>query len=211
MRTTLCVLAACAVFSSVAAAQPLTIVEVNAPAVNCVFRTTCILPVSDTTGNILLPTIPAGTAWLQSRTFQSDGVAPAGAGVTGYEYRISMTQAAGNADCVNSFTVNFGPHKPLPYKNNQIADVYIVTTGGIGTIKLAGAHRFGDVIEFTLTKPLCLAGPANDANTTFFIGLAAATAPMHHIAQIAVTGMVPIYGVDARVPTHKVPTDPGQL
>jgi hypothetical protein len=166
--------------------------------------------VSDTSGNILLPTIPAGTAWLQSRTFQSDGVAPAGAGITGYEYRISLTQAAGNADCVTGFTVNFGAHKPLPYKNNQMADVYVVTTGGIGTIKLAGAHRFGDVIEFTLSKPLCLAGPASDTNTTFFIGLAATTAPMHHPAQVAVIGAVPIYGVDARVPLHKAP-EPGQL
>ncbi|MBV8837178.1 MAG: hypothetical protein JO000_11620, partial [Alphaproteobacteria bacterium] len=209
MRTMLCVLAACAACSSAAAAQQLTMVEVNAPAVNCVFRTTCIVPVSDSTGTILLPTVPAGTAWLQSRTFQSDGAAPAGAGVTGYEYRISLTQAAGVTDCMTGFTVNFGPHKPLPYKNNQLADVYIITTGGIGTIKLAGAQRFGDVIQFTLSKPLCIAGPANGANTTFFIGLAATTAPMHHIADVAVAGQVPIYGVDARVPTHTVPPEPG--
>src|SRR5690242_19239314 len=103
MRTTLCVMAACAVFPSVAAAQALTSAEVGAPAVNCVFRTTCVVPVGDSTGNILLPTIPHGTAWLQSRTFQSDGVAPAGAGITGYEYRISMTQAAGTTDCVTGF------------------------------------------------------------------------------------------------------------
>ncbi|MBV8837532.1 MAG: hypothetical protein JO000_13405, partial [Alphaproteobacteria bacterium] len=142
--------------------------------------------------------------------FQSDGAAPAGAGVTGYEYRISLTQAAGVTDCMTGFTINFGPHKPLPYTNNQLADVYVITTGGLGTIKLSGAHRFGDVIEFTLAKPLCVDGPANVANTTFFIGLAATAAPMHHIVQVAATGAQPIYGVDARVPTHTVPPDPGQ-
>src|SRR5438309_43419 len=53
-----------------AKAQPLTIVEVGAPAVNCVFRTSCIIPVSDSTGTIDLPYLATpGTAWLQSRTY----------------------------------------------------------------------------------------------------------------------------------------------
>src|SRR5438045_3129793 len=174
---------ALAVLPSAAQAQVLKVVEVGAPAMNCVFQTDCNSPVSDTVGNILLPTLSPGTAWLQSRTFAGEAGAP-GVGTTGYEYRISMTQAAGMSDCVIGFTLNFGPHKPLPYKNNQNADVYVVTTGGLGTISLSKAERFGDVIEFTLGKPLCVSGPASIANTTFFIGLAAAAAPMHINAQI---------------------------
>src|SRR5215212_10963683 len=104
-----------------AQAQPLKIVEVGAPAINCVFQTDCNIPVTDTTGNLLLPTLTPGTAWLQSRTFAGEAGAP-GVGTTGYEYRISMTQASGTSDCVVSFTLNFGPHKPLPYQNNQNAD-----------------------------------------------------------------------------------------
>jgi hypothetical protein len=190
-----------------AQAQVLTVVEVGAPAVNCVFQTDCKIPVTDTTGNILFPTIGSGTAWLQSRTFAGEAGAP-GAGTTGYEYRISMTQASGSSDCVVSFTLNFGPHKQLPYKNSQLADVYVVTSGGLGTISLAKAERFGDVIEFTLSKPLCVDGPANIKNTTYFIGLAATAAPMHVNAHLAATGSTPIYSVDARVPTHSVPADP---
>src|SRR5262249_60371930 len=38
MRKTLCMLAACAAFPCAAAAQGLKVVEVNAPAVNCVFH-----------------------------------------------------------------------------------------------------------------------------------------------------------------------------
>jgi hypothetical protein len=190
-----------------AQAQVLNVVEVGAPAINCVFQTDCNIPVSDTTGNLLLPTLAPGTAWLQSRTFAGEAGAP-GVGTTGYEYRISMTQASGLSDCVISFTLNFGAHKPLPYKNNQNADVYVVTAGGLGTISLSKAERFGDVIEFTLSKPLCVNGPASIANTTFFIGLAAAATPMHINAHIAATGTTPIYALDARVPTHPVAPDP---
>ena len=211
MRKTLCMLFACAAFPCAAAAQVLKVVEVNAPAVNCVFRADCVLPVSDTTGNIPFATLTPGTAWLQSRTFTSVAGTPAGPNITGYEYRISLTQASGQTDCIIGFTLNFGPHKPLPYKNNQLADVYVVTTGGLGTISIAKAERFGDVIVFDLAKALCLNGPANIANTTYFIGLAAAAAPMHVNAQIAATGMVPIYAVDARVPTHKVAPPGGGL
>ena len=207
MRSSVIALAAVSLLAGRAAAQPLTVVEVSAPAVNCVFNASCKITVSDTTGNILLPTVGPGTAWLQSRTFAGQPGTPA-AGLTGYNYRISMTQASGQADCIESFNLNFGPHKPLPYNGNTNADVYVVTGGGLGTISLKSAQRFGDVIEFTLKAPLCLNGPADIKNTTFFIGLAAAAAPMHVNAQISVTAFPPIYAVDARVPTHSVPHDP---
>jgi hypothetical protein len=188
-------------------AQLLKVVEVGAPAINCVFQADCKIPVSDTTGNILFPTVDAGTAWLQSRTFAGEVGAP-GAGTTGYEYRISLTQASGASECIVSFNFNFGPHKQLPYKNNQLADVYVVTSGGLGTIGLKSAEKFGDVIIFELTTPLCANGPPDMKRMTYFIGLAAAATPMHVNAQIAVTGVPPFYAVDARVPTHSVPADP---
>ena len=189
-----------------AQAQVLKVVEVNAPAINCIFRPGCTLPVSDTTGNIALPFAPTGTVWLQSRTFT--GVAPApGAGTTGYEYRISMTQAQG-AGCVLGFYLNFGPHKQLPYLNNQLADIYVVTTGGLGTIGVQSAERFGDVIAFTLKSPLCADGAPHVSKTTFFIGLAATAAPMHVTATIVGAGTPEFFGVDARVPTHTVAAEP---
>jgi hypothetical protein len=200
-------LAALSLLASGANAQPLKIVEVSAPAINCVFNASCTITVSDTTGNILLPTVLPGTAWLQSRTFAGQPGTPA-AGLTGYEYRISLTQASGAADCIIGFTLNFGPHKPLPYKDANLADVFVVTGGGLGTISLSAATRFGDVIEFSLKSPLCLNGPSDIKNTTFFIGLAAPATPMHINVQIAVIGTTPIYPADARVPTHAVPTDP---
>jgi hypothetical protein len=190
-----------------ALAEELTIVEVAAPAINCVYRADCKVEATDSVGNIRLPDLKPGAALLQSRTFPAEAGAPAGAGTVGYEYRIDMARASGVENCVVSFTLNFGPNKPLRFKGEATADVYVITQGGLGTIGLKSAERFGDVIEFTLARALCADGPASDANTTVFIGLAAGAAPMHGNARLAVTGKPPILLVDARVPTHPVAGD----
>jgi len=190
-----------------AEAQLLKVVEVNAPKINCVFQTDCVIPVADTVGTISLPFLATpGTVWLQSRTFAGEAGAP-GVGTTGYEYRLSMTQASG-AGCILGLNVNFGPHKQLPYLNNALADVYVITTGGLGTIGLKSAERTGDVIQFTFTSPICADGAPNVAKTTFFFGLAAPAAPMHVNASVFAIGDPGIFGVDARVPTHSVAADP---
>jgi hypothetical protein len=203
----------CAVGVALAAASPvhaqnLTIVEVNAPKVNCVFQTDCSLVVNDSTGNISLPFLATpGTAWLQSRTYPGEAGAP-GVGTTGYEYRLSMTQASGPG-CILGFNLNFGPHKPLPYANNTLADIFVITTGGLGTIGLKSAVRSGDLIQFTLASPLCSDGPPAGTKTTFFFGLAGVNAPMHVSATAFGIGDLAFFAVDARVPTHSVPSNPG--
>ena len=206
-RTLAWAVAALAASPIAAGAQVLKVVEVGAPAINCVFQTDCRIPVTDTTGNLLLPTLAPGSAWLQSRTFSGETGAP-GAGTMGYEYRLSMTQAAGSAECVTGLNLNFGPHKQLPYKDGALADVYVVTSGGLGTVGIKSAEKFGDVIVFEFKSALCVEGPADIKRTTFFFGLASAAAPMHVNASISVIGKTPLYAVDARVPTHTVPADP---
>jgi hypothetical protein len=195
--------AAALVLSLLAArAQPLTVVEVGAPAINCVFQAACTITVSDSVGFIPLPYLVAPkTAFLQSRTFSGASGTPA-AGKAGYIYRISLTQAAGTADCLGGLVLNFGPALRLPYKPGQLADVFVITGGGLGTIGLKSAARFGDVIVFELAKGLCLAGGPNLENTTFFFGLAADTPSMATAAQIFSAGNPPLYSVDARVPNH---------
>jgi hypothetical protein len=185
-----------------AKAEQLTIVEVNAPAVNCVFQPSCVITVTDTIGHIGLPFIATpGTAWLQSRIYNSAPGTPA-AGKTGYVYRVSLTEAAGSAECLGGLVLNFGPVAKLPYTPGTLSDVFVVTTGGLGTIKLASAVKTGDIIEFAFSKPLCLSGPPDIANTTFFFGLAATTSPMAGKATIWAVGTPAFYEVDARVPTH---------
>ncbi len=197
--------AAALVLTSVAArAQPLTVVEVGAPAVNCVFNASCTITASDSVGYIALPYIAAPkTAWLQSRTYTGAAGTP-GAGLTGYEYRISLTEAAGTAECLGGLVLNFGPVAKLPYKPGQQAEVFVVTTGGLGTISLKSAEKFGDVIVFELAKSLCLEGGPSIKNTTFFFGLAAKGTPALKpiAAQIFSAGSPPLYEVEARVPEH---------
>src|SRR3954465_11162836 len=87
-------------------AQLLKIVEVNAPKVNCVFQTDCNIPVTESPSNISPPFLAAaGTAWMQSRTTYGEAGAP-GAGTTGYEYRLSMTQASASVRRLG-FILNF--------------------------------------------------------------------------------------------------------
>src|SRR5215472_15737509 len=193
--------AALAVGVLAARAQPLTVVEVNAPAVNCVFHPACTITVSDSVGFIPLPYLAApNTAFLQSRTF-SGAPGTAAAGKAGYMYRISLTQAAGSADCLGGLVLNFGPALKLPYAPNKVA-VFVITSGGLGSIGLKSAERFGEVIVFELAKPLCLDGGPNLANTTFFFGLAADSPSRATSAQIFSSGNPPLYSVDARVPNH---------
>src|SRR5262245_13333491 len=117
--------AALALGVAAARAQALTVVEVNAPAVNCVFHPACTITVSDTVAFILLPYLVAPkTAFLQSRTFSGAPGTPA-AGKAGYMYRISLTQAAGSADCLGGLVLNFGPALKLPYAPDKLADVFV--------------------------------------------------------------------------------------
>lgn len=193
-----------AAVSAPAQAASLSIVEVNFPAVNCVFNTSCTITVNDTAGQIAMPFLNTpNTAWLQSRNFTGAAGAP-GAGKQGYMYRISLTQASGFGDCILGFVINFGPIAKLPYKaGSPPADVFVGSLGGgLGTIGLASAEQDGDVITFTLKKPLCVgASPSNDA-TTFFIGLAATGTPKAISAGVFALGSPPYFEVAARVPAH---------
>ena len=183
-------------------AAPLKIVKVNAPAVNCVFRANCTIPVTDSTGVIAMPLIKTpGTVWMQSRTFTGAANTPA-AGKTGYEYRLSMTQAAGTGECIVGFTINFGPVAQLPYQQNNQAHVYVVTTGGLGSIGLKSADQDGDVITFEFEKPICVPAAPSVSATTFFFGLASTHAPKKTTASAYAFGDPPFYSFDVRTPNH---------
>ena len=188
--------------STAASAGPLIIVEVAAPAVNCVYSANCTITVNDSVGQLVLGNLDKpNTAWLQSRTFTGAAGTP-GAGKTGYEYRLDMTQATGSLECIGGVVINFGPVSQLPFKNNAPADVYVITAGGLGTIGIASAVQDGDVITFAFQKLVCAAMPASAANTTFFFGLASVHPPAPTSAGIFGTGNPPYYNVPARAPNH---------
>src|SRR5712691_9881883 len=89
-------------------AVPLKVVNVSAPAINCVFNPTCTVTVNDASDNITMST--SGTGFLQSRSYKGAAGSPA-AGLFAYEYRIDLRKAVGLTaiSCIDSMIISFGP------------------------------------------------------------------------------------------------------
>jgi hypothetical protein len=184
--------------ATLAAAGPLTIVQVKAPDVNCVFQASCTVTVTDTTAHVPL-NFSAGTPFLQSRTFTGAAGTPA-AGLTGYEYRVDLRSAGGSVDCLLGLVIDFGPVKALPYKAGGTAHVYVVTQGGLGSVGVKSAEQTGNIIEFTFDKPMCVGIKANSGESTFFFGLASAKPPHAITAGMWGMGTPAFISLDARAP-----------
>ena len=170
----------------------LTVVEVNAPAVNCVFNASCTVTVEDSTATLQFTPFGAG-AFLQSRTYPGQPGTP-GAGLTAYDYRIDLTGALAHTECVAGMVVNFGPVNELTYPTNQPGHVYVITQGGVGSVGIESAEQDGDVITFTFKSYLCAGA------STFFFGLAAPKGPQSTTATLFEFGSPPFIELDARAP-----------
>lgn len=182
-------------------ATPLTIVNVGAPAVNCVFDPSCTVTVTDTTAPIPIPA--GGTNFLQSRTFTGKPGAPAN-GLHAYEYRIDLRNAIGITyiPCVSSMALEFGHVvSTLDYNGDAVLgdQVYVVTSGGLGSIGLASASQLGNVITFNFSAPVCAGGSPGSGQSTYFFGLVSAQPPRPVTAVVQETGG-PAYDVPARAP-----------
>jgi len=204
-KTLKCVLSSSvfAFVNSAAVAAPLTVVNVGAPAINCVFNTSCTVTVTDTIGNY--PPRPGytGTPRLQSRTFAGQPGTPA-AGLTGYDYRVDFTAATAATDinCATDLKVRTGPVAHLPYSPGGAADVFVVTSGGLGSIGIASADLTGDVLTFTFTSPVCPQNGQAPGQTSFFFGIAAKGKPHDVTAKSNLTFGGGVADVPARAPKH---------
>jgi hypothetical protein len=176
----------------------LKVVDVNAPAVNCIFDASCTVTVNDTTDTIPIPA--GGTNFFQSRTFTGKPGAPA-SGLYAYEYRIDLRNAIGITyiPCIKSLTVEFGPMvSTLDYDGDGEADqVYVITSGGLGSVSLASAQRNGDNITFDFTSPVCAGGSPGTGQSTFFFGLVSTQPPQNITATVMGTDG-DIYDVQGR-------------
>jgi hypothetical protein len=155
-------------------AAPLRLVDVGAPAINCVFTTAspCTIRVSDTLADLTLS--GGGIGRLQTRTFKGLAGSPAD-GLFAFEYRLNLTDAVGatNVVCIDWMSISFGPVvNTLDYNRDQKPDqVFVVTTGGVGTIGLASAVQTGDTIRFKFNKSVCAGGAPGKGDSSFFWGL----------------------------------------
>jgi hypothetical protein len=181
-------------FVAAAQAGPLAVVNVGAPAVNCVFNVSCTVTVTDSVGNIPLPGI-SGTARLQSRTYDGAPGAPA-AGKHAYVYRLDLTAASGS-NCVTQLVVNFGPISKQQYNGvGPLDDVFVVTSGGLGSVGPSAATKEGDGITFHFGTPVC------PGATSYFFGLAANGLPKNIMAKVHHMPPGGPLSVQARAPMH---------
>ena len=178
----------------------LSIINVGAPAVNCVFDPSCTIHVTDSSDTIPLPA--GGTNFLQSRTFEGQPGSPA-EGLYGYQYRVDLRNAIGITyiPCVSSLKIQFGPVvSAMDYDGDgKPEQVYVVTGGGLGSVGLASAQKNGDDITFTFSSPVCAGGSPGSGQSSFFFGLASTTPPRDVMANVKeVSG--PEHDVQARAP-----------
>ena len=163
-------------------ATPLSIIDTSAPSDNCVFNVSCKVVVSDSVGTFTMAG-NQGDGRLQSRTYPGTAPAPA-AGDMAYVYRVDLTSMQGltAVNCVTKLAIDFGPVVELPYSGKPDHDVFVTTSGGLGSVGLSAADQIGTVITFVFSKPVCA------GETSYFFGLASrATTPKAGAAELALT------------------------
>jgi hypothetical protein len=198
MKTVTIALIAAAAFAGQAQAASLKIVEVAAPPINCVFDLSCQLVVEDSLG-LLVPIGDVGPGRLQTRTFTGTTGAP-GAGLTEYQYRVNLSDMVAGAkpNCVTTMKIGFGPVAALPYKgaSSPPAEIFVVTSGGTGSIAPASATQSGGVITFKFAQPIC------PGQSSLFFGLASGKPPALATALFAAAKQRKPISTPARIPAH---------
>lgn len=190
-------------FVTSAKAVTLTVVTVGAPAINCVFDPGCTAMVNDTTAPIPL-TGTTGSGFLQSRSLRGSPDSRA-VGLYIYQYRVDLRNAAGvtNIDCVTSVTLNFGPVvSTLDFNGDGTSDqVFVVTSGGVGSIGVASADKVGSHITFNFGSPVCAGRSPGAGQSSFFWGLVSSREPRFVSANVTRTSGSAL-NVEARAPRY---------
>jgi hypothetical protein len=171
-----------------AKAAPLKIVNVGAPAINCVFSTSCSVRVKDTKEDVPLST--GGKGVLRTRTFKGASGSPA-EGLFAYEYRLDLTDAAGTKPaCIDSITLSFGPVvSTLDFLGaKRPGQVFVITSGGTGSIGLASAVQTRGTIRFRFRSPVCSGTSGAKGASTYFWGLVSEQPPRNITALLHETG-----------------------
>jgi hypothetical protein len=172
----------------VAKAAPLKIVNVAAPAINCVFSASCSVRVKDTKEDVPLST--GGKGVLRTRTFKGASGSPA-AGLFAYEYRLDLTDAVGTKpSCIDWISLSFGPVvSTLDFGGPARPDqVFVITSGGTGSIGLQSALQTRDTIRFRFKSPVCSGTEKGKGTSTFFWGLVSTGDPENITALVHETG-----------------------
>ena len=125
------------------------------------------------------------SGFLQSRSYQGQPGMPE-AGLTAYEYRLVLQhlQAATGVNgvtrksvSINSMTLNFSPYSSFNYKSQTSNQVWVVTSGGLGSVGPASAVSSGSKVTFNFNPPLTLSSATNQEASTYFFGMLSPHSP----------------------------------
>ena len=157
-------------------AMAYTIVSTSAPSINCVFSTTCSVSVTD-----MVSTMSNGGK-IQSRIFQGQPGSPA-AGKYVYEYRINMSDAVGvlSIPWANALWIyDWGPVLSYDYNFDSVwtDQVFVVTSGGIGTKSPTSAGNVGAWINFQFSNAVFGGSFPGDGESSYFFGLVSSYPPV---------------------------------
>ena len=179
----------------------LDVVNVGAPAINCIFDTDCTVTVHDTTDDIFLDGM-SGSGFLQSRTLPVGEPGTVGAGLYAYEYRIDLRQMYGLTFIagVTEFSIDFGSVSALDYDGDgNVDDVYVVTTGGLGNISPSSVEKSGNRLTFKFSPGVAAGSGPGNGDSSFFFGLASSF-PLHPVTAEIKDSQNKTYSLDARAP-----------
>jgi hypothetical protein len=178
----------------------LSIVNVNAPAVNYVFDNDGVITVTDTSDDINLSGME-GTGFLQSRTLPPGEPGTQAEGLYGYEYRIDIRDVAGilNMVSITSLRIVFGPVESLDFDGDgTLEEVYVVTSGGLGSVAPTSVDVAGDTLTFNFSPGVSVGSYPGGGESSFFFGVVSAYAAHHVNCEIHAGGAD--YVLDARAP-----------
>jgi len=173
-----------------AAAQPLKIATVSAPAIQCVFSPRCKVAVEDLSAPV------ATSGFLQSRNYK------AAARLYVYEYRLDLREAVGT-NGIATLTVDVGPNARLDFDGDGSKDdVFVTTKGNLGNVGLLSAVRSGSRVIFTFLTPVAGGSAPGKGDSSFFFGLVSRY-PRHTVAASAAgAGGAPLQ-LDAWAPSYR--------
>ena len=190
-------------FFVVTGCASLKIINVNAPAINCLFNTNCVVTVDDSTAPITFNYTNGTTSsgFLQSRTFQGSPGTPE-AGLYAYVYRIALDAVQGSPSnsYISTLTLNFNSIVPFNYNGQTSNAVWVVTSGGLGSAGPTKASATATNITFEFNPPI-VAG-----TSSYFFGVVSPYPPTNQTARV--TGLQEAMprpltlNVPARIPSH---------
>ena len=194
MTGLIAILAALALVQTPAAAARLTVSGVSMAQANCIYSPTCLPFFLEVLG--ALDFTPLGSsAFLQTRTMP--GVAgSAAAGKNGYLYRLDLTGANPNSECVHGISIGFGTIEQLNYTGSGPTHLFVITSGGPGTIG-AGSAEFtpeDGLVQIDFGRYVC------PGQGTFFIGLTSTARPVNATISLWSAGAPPIMQTTGWVP-----------